>query len=75
MEYISEETLFDYIAKHQDHLDETTAQVIFSQLCDALTYLHRNNVCHRDIKLQNIMIDENLNIKLIDFGHSVIQGS
>ena len=37
-------------------------------ICDALDYIHRNGVVHRDLKPENIMIDEQDNIKLIDFG-------
>jgi serine/threonine protein kinase len=40
-----------------------------SQLADTLSYLHNNNIAHRDIKLENILINKNtLKIKLIDFG-------
>ena len=35
---------------------------------DALEYIHANGVVHRDLKPENIMVDENDNIKLIDFG-------
>lgn len=40
-----------------------------SQLADTLSYLHMSNIAHRDIKLENILINKNtLKIKLIDFG-------
>lgn len=41
-------------------------------MIDALQYLDKKNICHRDIKLENIIIDKNLNIKLIDFGHAIV---
>jgi len=33
--------------------------------------MHEKNVCHRDIKLENILLDEELNIKIIDFGFAL----
>jgi serine/threonine-protein kinase len=37
-------------------------------ILDALDYIHANGIVHRDLKPENIMVDENDNIKLIDFG-------
>jgi serine/threonine protein kinase len=35
-----------------------------------MKYCHQNNVCHRDLKLENILIDDTDNVKIIDFGFS-----
>ena len=73
MEYCDGETLFELMEKQQEGLGEAKALMIFKQLSDALEYMDRVNVCHRDIKLENIVIDKDLNIKLIDFGCAIIQ--
>jgi eukaryotic-like serine/threonine-protein kinase len=41
---------------------------IIIQLLKALSYAHRNNVVHRDIKPDNILVDDDGNIKILDFG-------
>jgi len=39
-----------------------------TQLLEAVGYLHENNICHRDLSVENIVLDRDVNIKLIDFG-------
>ncbi|KAI9311250.1 kinase-like domain-containing protein [Dichotomocladium elegans] len=47
---------------------EREAARIFGELCLAVAYLHKHNVCHRDIKLDNVLLDKNGRVKLADFG-------
>jgi tRNA A-37 threonylcarbamoyl transferase component Bud32 len=41
---------------------------IFRQIFDAMNYIHKKNMAHRDIKLENILMTNNYEIKIIDFG-------
>uniref|UniRef100_A0A8C5QU08 non-specific serine/threonine protein kinase n=1 Tax=Leptobrachium leishanense TaxID=445787 RepID=A0A8C5QU08_9ANUR len=69
MEYASNGELYDFINnKHQ--ISESDARGIFRQIVSAIHYCHKNGIVHRDIKLENILLDENLNVKLADFGLS-----
>lgn len=69
MEYIKGITLNNHVtAKAMKRLEEFEAFQIFSQVVDAVEYCHKKNVVHRDIKLENVIIDLNFQAKLIDFG-------
>ncbi|KAJ9461456.1 CBL-interacting serine/threonine-protein kinase 11 [Diplonema papillatum] len=68
-------TLYDHLAKCWRNttpiLPIKDTVLIAAQLLHTLEYLHAQGVIHRDIKLENIMVDPmNLSIKLIDFGHA-----
>ncbi|MFT7818490.1 hormonally up-regulated neu tumor-associated kinase [Arapaima gigas] len=55
-------------------LEEKEAQKYVRQLVMAVEHLHRAGVVHRDLKIENLLLDENNNIKLIDFGLSNCAG-
>ena len=69
MEYCDGKDIMDYILK-RNYLSELVALKYFQQLINALFYLHSQNIAHRDIKIDNILLDRNKNLKLIDFGLS-----
>lgn len=69
MEFVHGRELFDVIVE-EGRLSEMRAVKIFYQLLRTIRYLHSQGVVHRDIKAENIMIDQEDNIKLIDFGLS-----
>ncbi|KAL4506793.1 hypothetical protein ABPG72_001214 [Tetrahymena utriculariae] len=72
MEYSSSIPLNVYLKqKSGKRLHELEAKVIFRQILEAVLYLHKKRVIHRDIKLENILINSNRKIKLIDFGFSI----
>lgn len=59
--------LCDYVNRI-GHLQEDDARAIIKQLCEAMEFLHSNNIAHLDLKLDNILINmSNNSIKLCDF--------
>ncbi|KAH9895931.1 Pkinase-domain-containing protein [Cubamyces lactineus] len=68
-EYVSGGQMLDYIISH-GRLRERVARKFARQIGSALDYCHKNNVVHRDLKIENILISHSGNIKIIDFGLS-----
>lgn len=54
----------------EERMPEETARFFMRQVFEALAYCHENGVCHRDIRLDNLMLDNCGNAKITDFGHS-----
>jgi serine/threonine protein kinase len=72
MEYCSGGTLLQLLERTK-HIDELYAAWIAIQLADALVYLHGRNICHRDLKLENVLLDNCFNTKIGDLGFSTVQ--
>ena len=49
-------------------MGEEAGKFFLHQLVDTMQYVHDNNISHRDLKLDNMLIDDNLNTKVLDFG-------
>ena len=67
LEYASGGELFDYILNHR-YLKDNTARKLFAQLVSGVGYLHKKGIVHRDLKLENLLLDRNRNIIITDFG-------
>jgi len=76
VEYIKGQTLRTVLEEHAPNpLPVAEAIRITLQICDALAYCHEQGIFHRDIKPENIMMQEDGNIKIIDFGIALLEGA
>ncbi|XP_036093946.1 MAP/microtubule affinity-regulating kinase 4-like [Rousettus aegyptiacus] len=69
MEHASRGSLSGYLQRF-GRMNEHEAQRIFRQLISAVHYCHQKDIIHRDLKAENVLLDEELNVKLADFGIS-----
>ncbi|XP_014599717.1 PREDICTED: uncharacterized protein LOC106784548 [Polistes canadensis] len=69
MEYAAGGELYDYLSERKV-LSEQEARRIFRQIATAVFYCHKHKICHRDLKLENILLDQIGNAKIADFGLS-----
>ena len=71
MEYINGGNLFSFVKKRRK-ISEKISKYLFRQIILGLNHIHSHNIVHRDIKLENILIDFKNNIKICDFGIGTI---
>ena len=71
MEYAEGGDLSSFLTQKK-YLSENTARKIFQQLIDVIYYIHQIGICHRNLKLENILFSSKKRdkIKIINFGHS-----
>jgi serine/threonine protein kinase len=67
LDYCENGDLCEYVFDRQ-RLDEREARRIFKQIVGGLSYLHQHGICHRDLKVDNVFLDKQLNAKIGDFG-------
>ena len=68
-EYLSGKDLIEILI-NKKRFNEDEAQKIFFQLIDATYYMHKMNICHRDIRTEHIIFDKNNTPKLVGFSYS-----
>ena len=76
MELVNGISLLSFLKSKTNHrmIDSECAE-IYSQIIKGMEYLHDKNIFHRDIKLENIIIEDGHRVKIIDFGFSIIVDS
>ena len=69
MEYVDGQSLTDLIKSGRTVKDERLTKKIFSQMLDALSYVHKKQIIHRDLKPDNMIVTyRGDNVKILDFG-------
>ncbi|KAF8083189.1 hypothetical protein N665_0789s0008 [Sinapis alba] len=71
LECVTGGDLFDRIVS-KGKISETQGRKMFQQLIDGISYCHNKGIFHRDLKLENVLLDANGHIKITDFGLSAV---
>ncbi|XP_055601666.1 uncharacterized protein LOC129750686 isoform X2 [Uranotaenia lowii] len=68
-EHAARGEIFDHLVANGRMKEEEAAR-IFSQIISAVDYCHGKGIVHRDLKAENVLLDNEMNVKLADFGFS-----
>jgi serine/threonine protein kinase len=71
MELCEQGELFKYIQKRRKPLSEAEARGVLTQVVRGLQHLHLQGIIHRDLKLSNLLLTDNLDVRIGDFGLAV----
>lgn len=73
MDFVGGGSLHHFLKKRPHRrLDDQLAKRLIFQVCQGIKYLHDRHIVHRDVKLENLLLDESGTVKIIDFGFSTI---
>ena len=71
LEYLPLGSLFDYIYFKQGGFGELYSKVIFYKIIEGIKFCHEHNICHRDLKLENILLNDNFSQKISGFNFAI----
>jgi len=74
MEYAPFGDFADFLLKKKFQKDEILARTLFHQLIEGMEYLHAQGISHMDLKLENLLLGEDLKLKIADFDLAFIDG-
>ena len=72
LEYAPKGELYNYIFYPRNCLKEKYTKIIFAKILKGIQACHNMGICHRDLNMQNILLDENFNPKICDFNYATL---